>query len=446
MSDEPQKPSDVQYSFDLRSRAISRTDPHSKSVKRIRSSDRLLLTAQNSIEEDADENTMATAAPERQVHVSTGSEMHTAQEASQADLTDMLHDQIQRLQSELRFAQAENREMVDKNRQLAANKKITDSIIAPKPFLGNTDEQQAGDWLNWFIKFADYKKLSDDERRDLFLVMLQGSASDWVSSFCEGSMRTPSFYNLKKAFEENYLNAKELRWKDASELWHEKQKSTEKVSDYVIRMKKLARNLEFPPAVVQMAILQGFRPAIRKQVIQKSTDNFDEMIKAAKLAESAEDSTGDASASALLSLMQSQISATEKHSDKLDKLSQTVAGLQADSSRKFYRPQNGNNFAQSSGRQLKPTPQNLQRLNYARFTRSTDQQATGARPFERTQPTGTVCGYCAYTHSQGNCPARGQVCRKCAKIGHFAKACRSVRRDAVNANSTEMHQAPANRQ
>jgi hypothetical protein len=446
MSDEPQKPSDVQYSFDSRSRAISRSDPHSKAVKRIRSSDRLLLTAQNSIEEDTDENSMASAPPERQVHVSTGAEANIPHDAPQSDLTEMLHDQIQRLQSELRFAQAENREMVDKNRQLAANKRITDSIIAPKPFLGNTNEQEAGDWLNWFIKLADFKKMNDEERRDLFVVMLQGAASAWLASLCEGSMRTPSFYNLKKAFEENYLKAKELRWKDASELWHEKQKPTEKVSDYVIRMKKLARNLEFPPAVVQMAILQGFRPAIRKQVIQKATDNFDEMIKSAKLAESAEDTAGDSSASALFSLMQSQISATEKHSDKLDKLSQTVAGLQADNSRKFYRPQNSNNFGQSSCRQLKPTPQNLQRLNYARFTRSADQEVTGTRAAERTQPTGTTCGYCAYTHSQGTCPARGQVCSKCAKIGHFARACRSVRRDAVNGNRTAMQQAPTNRQ
>jgi hypothetical protein len=220
--------------------------------------------------------------------------------------------------------------------------------------------------------------LNDEERKDLFVIMMQGSASDWLATVCEGSLRTPSFYILKKAFEENYLKAKELRWKDASALWHEKQGPMEKVSDYVIRMKKLARNLEFPPAVLQMAILQGFRPAIRKQVIQKDTDNFDEMIKSAKLSESVEDAAGDSSASALLSLMQTQISATEKHSDKLDKLSQTVGGLQADNSRKFYRPQNSNNFGQSSARQLKPTAQNLQRLNYGRFTRSADQEVTGA--------------------------------------------------------------------
>jgi hypothetical protein len=81
----------------------------------VRSSDRLLLTAQNSIEEDTDENSMASAPPERQVHVSTGGEANTAHEDPQPDLTAKLHDQIQRLQSELRFAQAENREMVDKN-------------------------------------------------------------------------------------------------------------------------------------------------------------------------------------------------------------------------------------------------------------------------------------------------------------------------------------------
>jgi hypothetical protein len=211
-------------------------------------------------------------------------------------------------------------------------------------------------------------------------------------------------------------------------------------------MKKLARNLEFPPAVLQMAILQGFRPALLKQVIQKDTDNFDEMIKSAKLAESVEDVAGESSVTALLSLMQTEISATEKHSDKLDKLSQTVAGLQADSNLKFYQPQNSNNFGQPQARPLKFTPQNQQRLNYSRFIRSADQEVTGARAVERTQPTGTVCGYCAYSHSQGNCPARGQVCRKCAKIGHFAKACRSVRRDAVNTSRTAINQAPANRQ
>lgn len=128
-------------------------------------------------------------------------------------------------------------------------------------------------------------------------------------------MRTPSYYSMKKAFEDNYLKAKELGWKDASTLWHEKQGSMERVTDYLISMKKLARNLEFSPAVLHMAIMQGFRPAIRNQVIQKDTENFEEMIKTAQLAESAEEISADSTTTASLSMMKTQISATEKHSD-----------------------------------------------------------------------------------------------------------------------------------
>jgi hypothetical protein len=57
------------YSFNLRSRAIPRSDPHSKRTKRVASSDRVLVIAQRSLDADSITN-MATAA-ERQVHVST---------------------------------------------------------------------------------------------------------------------------------------------------------------------------------------------------------------------------------------------------------------------------------------------------------------------------------------------------------------------------------------
>jgi hypothetical protein len=49
-----------------------------------------------------------------------------------------------------------------------------------------------------------------------------------------GTVYTPSYNSLKKAFEENYYKAKELKWKDASALWHEKQGSSESVSQYIV--------------------------------------------------------------------------------------------------------------------------------------------------------------------------------------------------------------------
>jgi hypothetical protein len=98
--------------------------------------------------------------------------------------------------------------------------------------------------FHFLRRYCNYKKMTDDEQRDLFIMMMQGNAADFINGVCEGATRTPSYYTLKKAFEENYLKAKELRWQNASALWHEKQGATEKVTDYLIRMKKLARNLE----------------------------------------------------------------------------------------------------------------------------------------------------------------------------------------------------------
>jgi hypothetical protein len=279
--------------------------------------------------------------------------------------------------------------------------------------------------------------MNDEEQRDLFLMMLQGNAADFISGMCEGLVRTPSYYTLKKAFEENYSKAKELRCKDASALWHEKQGPTEKVGDYLIRMKKLAGNLEFSPEVLQMAILQGFRPNIRKQVIQKDTANFDEMIRTAKLAQSVEDSTSDAASATLLQTMKTQIFAAERHSEQLEKLSSTVASLQ---------DQNEANEKQFKRAQysslLKDTPQNAQRLNFANFSRRPQNNDSSNAA---AQPTGTVCGYCAYSHATGNCPARGQTCRRCGKIGHFARACRSTRFTTTATTRTSPSQAPTPR-
>ena len=34
----------------------------------------------------------------------------------------------------------------------------------------------------------------------------------------------------------------------------------------------------------------------------------------------------------------------------------------------------------------------------------------------------TLCRFCGY-HRNGPCPAQGQTCRKCGKLGHFFKVC-----------------------
>jgi hypothetical protein len=140
MTDDPKPTAEQHYSFDLRSRAVSRSDPQQKATTRVKSTDRPLLAAQTSVESDDEQ--MASAPPERQVQVATDADaQHAARDAATHELTKALQDEIFRLQSELRRAHETNREILDRNKQLAANKKIPDSVVAPKPFMGNTNEQ-----------------------------------------------------------------------------------------------------------------------------------------------------------------------------------------------------------------------------------------------------------------------------------------------------------------
>jgi uncharacterized small protein (DUF1192 family) len=73
---------------------------------------------------------MATAA-ERQVHVSTD---ESSAHAQNPEAISALQDEIKRLQVDLRRTQDANREIGERNKQLAATKKIPDSVVAPNPF------------------------------------------------------------------------------------------------------------------------------------------------------------------------------------------------------------------------------------------------------------------------------------------------------------------------
>lgn len=100
--------------------------------------------------------------------------------------------------------------------------------------------------------------------------MLQGAAADWMTGLLAETARSPSNHGLKAAFEDNYFKAKELWWKDASALWQETQGATERVEDYVTRMRKLSRNLDFSPDILQTwLLLKAFAPPSKSKLYKK---------------------------------------------------------------------------------------------------------------------------------------------------------------------------------
>ena len=48
-----------------------------------------------------------------------------------------------------------------------------------------------------------------------------------------------------------------------------------------------------------------------------------------------------------------------------------------------------------------------------------------AAAFDPQPSTGNLCSSCGYKHKYGEYKAKGEKCKKCGKVGHFAKVCRS---------------------
>jgi hypothetical protein len=192
---------------------------------------------------------------------------------------------------------------------------------------------------------------------------------------------------------------------------------------YIVCIKKLARELNLQPEVLKMIILQGFLPAIQAAVIQKEEIDMDEMIHVAKLAESLEVASSDATTQKLLDMMKSSLEAAQKSDGITDAFVQGGNNVPKQDDNQNIERQERNRDARSDERRemrqrpLEPTPQNLQRINY---TRQANSQATPMRSF-RAPTREAACTKCSLVHPSGSCPAYGQQCRRCSRVGHFAE-------------------------
>ena len=263
-----------------------------------------------------------------------------------------------------------------------------------------------------------------------------------------------------ESFRNVYLKEGQTFWRDAHQLFNSPMKSGESVDMYVARVKKGARKLDISDSLLHAAILGGLRSTLRIQVLQHGAKTLEETVRLAKLSEMNTGTGTDTLPSFLVDsinstneLMKRQAADIQKLSEQVKSMSEqpTISSIQ-DSKRssrveversteegqrqrfqapeygrrspspRWSRPESRNpESTPERYRQLKNTPRNQQRLNYAR---EAEQQS---RRFQESKRSDSNCRNCGWNHAFDQCPARNQVCRNCNRLGHWARCCRSAR-------------------
>ena len=81
----------------------------------------------------------------------------------------------------------------------------------------------------------------------------------------------------------------------------------------------------------------------------------------------------------------------------------------------------------------------MENANTVNFTKSkTSDKSKERQKFQlQKNTTATKCYNCGgnWPHKERPCPAKGKECRKCNKVGHFAKVCKSTKKQTYTRRS-----------
>jgi len=145
---------------------------------------------------------------------------------------------------------------------------MTDTLVLAPPVFSGSANQDAAEWLRQFTNYCTYKNVTDFQARNLFRVMLTGSAADWFETvvFEEDCVTLDDF---KEAFLLRYRCPDVVKYKSARDIFSRKQQEEENVDSFIDKMRKNANIVGMSANTLQLAIVNGLLLHIQNFVLQK---------------------------------------------------------------------------------------------------------------------------------------------------------------------------------
>ena len=218
-------------------------------------------------------------------------------------------------------------------------------------------------------------------------------------------------------------------------------------------MNKLARSAGSETDVnFKFAVLKGFRPTIRRDVLLQNPTDLQGVLNAAKRAEQAYSETDtDNLASSLLRIEQQM----QKLAVATNEAKQDCHGAPAATYRsatvvrsRSPSPYTSDHWNSSDRPKVRfqepyanqgamPRQQNIDSGYKRQFQPRAGSQWSSAfqQPGQRFRTPAGSCGNCGRRHNYGECRASGVTCYNCNKLHHLARCCRSVKA-AQNTNQS----------
>jgi hypothetical protein len=91
-----------------------------------------------------------------------------------------------------------------------------DTNLSPHSF-GGTVSEDADDWFRHYIRYVEYRELTDARKLALFKVLLKGTAGDWLDTL--SIEITNDYEQLMAAFKARYQNPDKERYRSAKDLF-----------------------------------------------------------------------------------------------------------------------------------------------------------------------------------------------------------------------------------